>query len=59
MKKMQKTLFFGLAAKVLSDLVCNRPVLFYFHYKALFGSCQPAFSLETGKDSAHISYIRL
>ncbi len=27
MKRMRKTLFLGLAAKVLSDLVCNRPPL--------------------------------
>ncbi len=26
MKRMRKNLFFGLAAKVLSDLVCNRPI---------------------------------
>ncbi len=27
MKRMRETWFFGLAAKVLSDLVCNRPVV--------------------------------
>ena len=26
MKRMRKNLIFGLAAKVLSDLVCNRPM---------------------------------
>ncbi len=31
MKRMQKTLFFGLAAKVLSDLFCNRPNVTYIN----------------------------